>query len=314
MIYAKDNTDFKARRLRAVKQDLNSGAAVLARKALEDIIDYADSCQVENTAGLTVELKELAEQLIAARPSRLVVGNLLRYWLNSLPELPEDLDRARGRAGAHAEEVIDLLQKAQNQVVAKCLEEIQPGMTLMTHSSSSNVMALFRACHLAGLNVSAIITESRPGMEGRKLARYLSKLSINCQFITEAQMASFVVQADKVVIGADTVLRDGSLISKAGSRLLALAAKDAGIPFWVLAEGFKHSLTLPEDAVLEEADLEELQLEVMPHVQMHNIYFELVPARLVTAWVDEEQVAVTFRSLAEARAEMLPALYNPSVN
>lgn len=310
MISDKENSEFKARRLRAVKQDLNSSAAVLARKALEDIIDYADSCQVETTANLTAELKDLATQLIAARPSRLVVGNLLGYWLNSLPELPEDLERARGRAGAHAEEIIDLLQKSQNQAVTKCLEEIKPNMTIMTHSSSSNVMALFRACHLADLKVEAIITESRPGMEGRKLARYLNKLGVSCQFITEAQMASFVVQADKVVIGADTVLRDGSLISKSGSRLLALAAKDAGVPFWVLAEGFKHSLVLPEDAVLEEADLEELQLEALPYVEMHNIYFELVPARLITTWVDEERVAVTFRSLAETRPATVPAVYN----
>lgn len=308
MIYAKDNSDFKARRLRAVKGDLNSSAAVLARKALEDMIDYADSCQVENTEGLVVELKDLAEQLIAARPSRLVVSNVLRYWLNSLPELQEDLDRARGRVGAHAEEVIELLQGAQNEVVARCLEEIQPGMTIMTHSSSSNVMALFRACHLADLKIEAIITESRPGMEGRNLARYLNKLGVPCQFITEAQMASFVVQADKILIGADSVLRDGSLISKAGSHLLALAAKDVGIPFWVLAEGFKHSLVLPEDAVLEEVDIEELQLEEMPYVEVRNVYFDLVPARLITAWVDEERVSVTFRSLAEARIETLPVV------
>jgi len=308
LIYAKDNSDFKARRLRAVKEDLNSGAAVLARKALEDMIDYADSCLVETTTELLVELKDLAEQLIAARPSRLVVGNLLRYWLNSLPDLPDNLDRARGRAGAHAEEVIDLLQASQNEVVARCLEEIQPGMTLMTHSSSSNVMALFRACHLADLNVQAIITESRPGMEGRKLARYLNKLGVPCQFITEAQMASFVMQADKVILGADTVLRDGSLITKAGSHLLALAAKDAGIPFWVLAEGFKHALVLPEDAVLEEVDPDELQLEAMTQVEVRNIYFDLVPARLITAWVDEERVAVTFRSLAETRPETLPVV------
>lgn len=308
MIYAKDNDEFKARRLKAVTQDLNSGAAVLARKALEDMIDYADSCQVATTDELVVELKDLAEQLMVARPSRLVVGNILRLWLNSLPELPDDLERARGRAGAHAEEVIEQLQNSQNEVVARCLDEIQPGMTLMTHSSSSNVMALFRACHRADLKVQAIITESRPGMEGRNLARYLNKLGVPCQFITEAQMGHFVVQADKVLIGADSVLRDGSLISKAGSRLLALAAKDAGIPFWVLAESFKHALVLPEDATLEEVDPEELQLETMENVEVRNVYFDLVPERLITAWVDEERVEVTFRSLAETRAETLPVV------
>lgn len=305
-MYAKANDDFKARRLRAVKEDLNSSAAVLARKALEDLMDYAQSCQIESSVGLELELKDLALQLVDARPSRLVVANLLQHWLQSLPELPTDLERARGRAAVHAEEVIAQLEEAQGQAVAKCLAEIQPGMTLMTHSCSSNVISLFRACHLANLQVQAIVTESRPGMEGRKLARYLNKLGMPCQFITEAQMASFVVQADKVIIGADSVLRDGSLISKAGSRLLALAAKDAGIPFWVVAESFKHSSLLPEDAVLEEADISELQLEAMPHIEVHNIYFDLIPARLVTAWADEHQLAVTFRSLAANLANNLP--------
>lgn len=305
LIYAKDNDDFKARRLRAVKEDLNSGAAVLARKALEDIIDYADSCVVEDTAGLLEELQDLVQQLSQARPSRVVVANLLNYWQATLPDLPEQLDRARGRAAAHAEEVIEELQQAQSEAIQACLQELSSGMTIMTHSVSSNVMALFNACFQTGIKIQAIITESRPGMEGRKLARLLNKLSIPTQFITEAQMAQFVVQADKVIVGADSLLRDGSLISKSGCHLLALAAKDSGIPFWVLAESFKHSLVLPEDASLEEMPDEELQLESMSMVQVRNVYFDLVPARLITAWVDEQGVRVTFRSLAEAPRNLL---------
>lgn len=299
MIYAKDNLDFKARRLRAVKTDLNSGASVLARKALEDILDYTDCCDVPNTPELLEELTDLVNLLGNARPSRVAVANLLQRFLQTLPELPDDLRRARGRAAVHAEELIETARRAQMDAVRHCMAELSDGMTIMTHSVSSAVMALLTACQQAGKKIQVIVTESRPGMEGRNLARYLNRQGIETQFITEAQMAHFVVQADKVIVGADSLLRDGSLVSKAGSRLLALAARDAGIPFWVLAESFKHSLILPEDVVLEEMPEEELQLESMSRVQVRNVYFDLVPARLITAWADEEGVRVVFRSLAE---------------
>ena len=306
MIYAKNNADFKARRLRAVKEDLNSGAATLARKTLEDVIDFAEYCDAADTDELIRELTDLTQQLATARPSRLAVGNALQLWSGCLETLAtEELEGARSDARLAAEEVIQTLSDARTRAVALCKHEIQDGMTLMTLSSSSAVSALFEACHRSGIEFKVILTESRPGMEGRKLARRLNQLAIPVQFITEAQMAHFVPQADKVIVGADSLLRDGSLISKAGSRLLALAARDAGIPFWVLAESFKHSLITPEAIELEEMPEDELQLEPLPNVQVRNFYFDLVPARLVTAWVDELGVRVEFQSHARAPAQPL---------
>ncbi|SFB85061.1 translation initiation factor eIF-2B subunit delta [Marinospirillum celere] len=300
MIYAKDNADFKARRLRAVKEDLNSGASTLARKTLEDMIDFADCCVAADTRELVEELEDLVQKLLTARPSIQAVRNALLRWSDCLESLPEDdLKAARQEAQTAAKEVIQELKAAQKGAVRACVDELKDGMTLMTLSTSSGVMALFEACHLHGIQIQAIITESRPGMEGRKLARFLSKLDIPTQFISEAQMAYFVPQADKVIVGADSLLRDGSLVNKAGSKLLALAARDSGVPFWVLAESFKHSLIPAEDVTLEEMSEDELQLEPLSSVTVRNIYFDLVPARLITAWVDEQGVRVEFRSLAE---------------
>ncbi|WP_114416477.1 translation initiation factor eIF-2B [Marinospirillum perlucidum] len=309
MIYAVDNADFKARRLRAVKEDLNTGAATLARKTLEDIIDFSDCCDAADTQELVTELTDLVTQLSAARPSMVSIQNALRRWSDCLENLPaDDLKEARRLAQMAAEEVIEELQNAQVDAVAACVKELKDGMTIMTHSTSSSVMSLFNACYQAGIKLQAIVTESRPGMEGRKLARFLNKLAIPTQFISEAQMAYFVPQADKVIVGADSLLRDGTLVNKVGSRLLALAARDSGIPFWVLAESFKHSLTLPEDVVLEEMPEDEMQLEELEKVQVRNIYFDLIPARFITAWVDEQGVRVEFRSLAEAsRVPLLAA-------
>lgn len=303
------NADFKRRRLRAVQEDVNSSARILARKALEDLIDYALACDAADAGELIVELDDLALQLAQARPSRVVVSNVLERWRCVLPALADQtLPEARQLARQLAEQVIDELEQANRQLVNLCINEIRPGMTLMTHSCSSSVMALFAACHADQIPVQAIITESRPGMEGRRLARFLQKLDIPTQFITDAQMALSVLEADKVIIGADSLLRDGSAVTKAGSHLLALAARDAGIPLWVLADRFKHSRIPPESIQLEEMPVDEIEFDIGAPVSFRNAYFDLLPSRLIAAWVDEREVRVTFRSLSEQPQEPLLAL------
>ena len=71
------------------------------------------------------------------------------------------------------------------------------------------------------------------------------------RYITDAQGGLFD-QADAVLVGADALLADGTLVNKAGTYLLALAAKDQNVPFWVCAESFKCTTTPADAFALEE--------------------------------------------------------------
>jgi translation initiation factor 2B subunit (eIF-2B alpha/beta/delta family) len=117
------------------------------------------------------------------------------------------------------------------RVVSNTVDFVGTAKTIMTHSLSSTVLNVFEK--LQDSRIAALVTESRPLNEGYILARRLSEWCIPTQLITDAQMGLFAAQADMALVGADSLLADGSLLNKTGSYLLALAAQDAKIPFCV---------------------------------------------------------------------------------
>jgi len=104
--------------------------------------------------------------------------------------------------------------------------------------------------------------------------------------VTEAQMALFAHEADGVMVGADTVLPEGDLINRIGTRLLALAAKDAEVPFYVVAETLK--VAAPSEP-LPFAPQEGTPKEICDEkwLEVRNVYYDVTPARLVTSYVTE---------------------------
>jgi len=92
-------------------------------------------------------------------------------------------------------------------------------------------------------------------------------------------------KVNKVVVGADAVLADGSIINKCGTNVMALSARYHSVPFYVCAESFK--LKTSNDYELEQMSGNELKLNV-PGVETSNIYFERLPPELITQWVGLE--------------------------
>lgn len=293
------NQDFKTRRLRAVAEDVRSGATSLACKALEDLIDYTDAVKVEEVTELINELRDLASQMQLARPAQAALQNALERWMEALASVsPLELPQARRKTAAMADRLIEELRLAQSGTIEAAFSLISEGTRIMVLGMSAQVLGVFNACHQSGRKVEAIICEARPGMEGRKMARALNKMAISAQFISEAQIPALMSEADLVITGACQVCHDGSVVAKVGSRLLALAAQDAAVPFWVLAESFKHSVCAPDAVEMEEMPVDELYLDPLAGIQVRNIYTDLVPARLVSRWVNEQGAQTDFRSLS----------------
>ena len=303
----RNTLDFVAR-LSAIAEDRSHGAAELACQCLDLMADSARLTPVPQTeagpamAALYRRLGEQAEQLAASRPSMTPIQTLLLRWQERLAELPATtLVEARCQAAEAAQGLAEESRAALGKVAAQARSLIGAGQTLLTHSLSSTVLAVFRS--LPAAHVRAIVTESRPLYEGRRLAARLSDWGIPTSLITDAQLGLFVPQADMVLIGADSILADGSVINKAGTYGLALVAHDQGVPVYVCAESCKRRpAQLPEPA-LEEMDPAELspgEPSLGPHVRVRNIYFDRTPARLISGWIDEH--GVQLNSPSESRA------------
>ena len=114
-------------------------------------------------------------------------------------------------------------------------------------------------------------------------------------YITDAQAGMFVARADMVVVGADAILADGALVNKVGTYLIALAARDAGVPLYVCGESFKCTDLHSGEAILEAKSGSELRPPPVPGIKAHNLYFDLTPAELITGWISNEDLNARFR-------------------
>jgi len=197
----------------------------------------------------------------------------------------EDLDALRQRVQGAARQVSEGWATASERIAAHA-RPLLPA-TVLTHSYSASVVAALRARRPDRV----VICESRPLFEGRATARELAAAGIAVTLVTDAQGPLFLSQVEAVLVGADGVLADGSCVNKAGTYLLALAAHDRSLPFYVACESLKISGREQwSEAETEEGDPAEVLPERIDGVTARNIYFERTPARLVTVLITDEGV------------------------
>jgi len=309
----------RRRLLREIEQDLQQGASELARQCLRHLSTFAAHlCQETNGLSPTQavdELLSLCWDLQQCRPSMAPLSNLLRLWQNRLTQDCFDSIQALEQAVTQATEaIIQQSEQAGALIADHAVQLIKNEATVMTHSRSSSVLTCFEHLAAANKSIQAIVTESRPGMEGRQLAKELAQLNIKTHYITEAQMGLFAARADVVLVGADTVLADGGLVNKCGTYLLALAAKANQVPFYACCENAKYSHLVSDTIHLESQAAEELRAPTSGNadlIQPHNIYFDITPAKLISAYITEHglqlpEVSREFyaeASLADKRAK-----------
>jgi Translation initiation factor 2B subunit, eIF-2B alpha/beta/delta family len=261
--------------IRAAIKDIQAnhecGARQLALTALQALRSvYADgTCDGE-------ELRAICRQLAFARPMNAAIENAVASAWSRFLETNDCL-----RA---VDETVEEIETGPEEM-ALAARKVIPSGTIMTHSWSSTVIELLSRIKPRRV----IVSEARPFNEGIRVAKELVRAGVSTTLITEAQMALFVHEADAVVVGADTILPEGDFINKIGTRGLALAAKDADVPFYSVAETLKVSAPsepLPFSA--QEGKAAEICGEKW--LEVRNVYYEVTPARLVTSYVTEHGV------------------------
>ncbi len=281
-----DKNDFRDF-LKQLTEDRVHGASELSRQCLQIAADSALHGPARDPASLLSLLEERGLQMAAQRPSVAPLVNLLARWRLQVSELKDmALDDARWQAAQLAIDLMQLSRNAVRDVAAHARELVGEQKTVLTHSASSTVLEVFHQLKESG--VRAIVTESRPLQLGHRMLAKLSEWAIPTTLITEAQMGLFVRQADCVLVGADSLMPDGTVINNAGTYLLALAAHDQGVPFYVCCESFKRRGPDMGQPVLDEGGGAILGAPDLPHVTAANVCFDLTPAWLVTAWITEQ--------------------------
>ena len=214
--------------------------------------------------GLAAEFAREVRDLRQLRPGMAPIDNLVAHWQQEVADCPaETRDELRLAAVGAAERWSRRSLSAVDRVASHAAALIADGDVILTHSLSSTIGAVFRK--LRGRNVQAI-----------------------------AQIGLFSGRADLALVGADSVLADGGVLNKAGTYLLALAARDQARSLYVCAESFKRRRLRAAEVTFEEDDPAAIRAPDLPGVRPRNLPLDLTPARLISAWIDEDGVTLAW--------------------
>lgn len=246
-------------------------------------------------------LEDRARALLATRPTAVSLKNAVNHVLRGVTERqdratdaggsPPDLEALRHAAEAAAEAFAKRSLDALDQIARHAAERIDDGDAVLTHCNSQAALGGIVLAHEQGRDVRVYATESRPFRQGLITVRQLSKAGVPARYVVDSAMGHVMDHVDVCMVGADAITATGTVVNKIGTRLVALAARASGVPFYTCAETYKfHPDTLDGKGVpIETRPVEEVidPDELPDGVTVENPVFDFTPARYVDAIITE---------------------------
>ena len=222
-------------------------------------------------------LRDIGFALAAARPAMACVGNAVARAVAAVVvhDFGDTIDdvaanvrdaaaRERGRLDAAAAAAVAharaLLFSVERDASSGAIDDTSNrGRVDVVVTLSSSSLVTRTLCEKNGSDkrhdrrrLKVVVSESRPLREGVDVAaRFASEGGHDVTLVTDAALGSELLRMKKqscgdssspisviVLVGADAI-DDGDVVNKVGTRMLALAAREAGVPFFLVSTSDK---------------------------------------------------------------------------
>jgi ribose 1,5-bisphosphate isomerase len=278
------------------------GATNIALYAIDTFNEFiqrhADKPKVE----LWKLAREAEEILINTRHTEPTMRNGLLYIIGKVLQDKEKkiphLNIAE-MVNIYALEYKTKIKEAKQKIAEIGARRIPEGGRVMTHCHSSIVEAILIEAHKSGKKFEVVCTETRPKFQGRITATHLKEAGLQVHLVVDSAMRWVCknLSVDIIFIGADAITSEGTVMNKIGSRLLALVAAEANIPFYVASPMLKYNVdTITGNIEKIErrdenevwSDTQSLHMGLRPkEIEIYNPAFETVARKYIDAVITE---------------------------
>ena len=188
-------------------------------------------------------------------------------------------------------DVLNQFEKVLCDSISKIAETafslMPPGEIVFAYSFSSTVVSCLLNAKAKGRYFRVVCSESRPSMEGRKLANALVSSNIEVILTVDSAMGMILPTCSIAFMGCDCISSPG-LVNKSGSLLLALACHEMNIPLYAVSDTTKF---VDEERFFDFENHQRPGIEVWedapPGVTILNRQFELIPFDYITGLITE---------------------------
>lgn len=212
-------------------------------------------------------------------------------------------------AEAHAIAAEDLAANQRMGALGAAL--LPPSAVVMTHCNTGalatggwgTALGVIRSAHAQGKLAQVYAGETRPWLQGARLTAWeLQQEGIPYQLYVDSAAAFLMCQLkpDWVIVGADRIAANGDTANKIGTYALALAARQLGVKFMVVAPCSTLDYSIPDGSSIpiEQRGAEELlhwggRPVGTPGSAVWNPVFDVTPAGLIDALVTERGVVLS---------------------
>ncbi|MFX1298078.1 MAG: translation initiation factor eIF-2B [Promethearchaeota archaeon] len=268
------------------------GATNVATFGLQSFNKYVNSLNITLRDDFINKIEEVSNLLKNIRPTEPCLRNGLQCVINKVKRiLTDQVDTLKYAIDKNTEVYLNFLTNANKKIAKYGARRIVNDSTILTHCHSSAVVEILKMAHNEGKKIKVIVSETRPMFQGRKTAKTLSEIGIETTMIVDSSMRWIVRHKpiDLILIGADSITVEGTVLNKIGSKLLALVAEENNIPFYVAATMLKYN---PESAfgdleVIEMRNEKEIWEVPPPNLKILNPAFETISRDLISALITE---------------------------
>jgi len=275
------------------------GATNVATNAIDFLCQYAKEIKCKNIDQCITKLHDAKKILEGARVTEPTMRNGLNYIMNKIEKERESLD---------IKDIPIIIESLKNkykimlkdakkkiaEIGARRIPDVETNndFIIMTHCHSSVVAAILLEAKRQGKdNFKVVNTETQPRLQGRKTARKLLSAGIEVIHIIDSAMRWAVnhYEVDVIIVGADSITSEGTVLNKIGTRLLALVAHEEHVPFYVASPLLKYN---PETSFgilekIEMRDPKEIWDFQDEHLSILNPAFETVSRRYIDGLITE---------------------------
>ena len=285
--------------LNRIKSEEFRGPTRVTQAALRALSQASQASSKRSLSEFLEEQAAFGDQLIRTRPTAILLANGVREVLDAIKkganqglEVPALQDIVAKTVDSFLAEI----QHSVDQISEIGARRVRNGDTVLCYGFSTSVLSIVAKAQQQGKNLRVIVSESRPELEGRTMAKELLKLDVPTTMIIDSAVSYFMKDIDRVLIGADAVAANGAVINKIGTSTIAAIAHLSRVNVFVAASIYKFS---PETIFGELVEIEELDPSlVIPNemmsqfkgMQIRNPAFDVTPPEHIDLILTERGV------------------------
>src|SRR6201997_424664 len=266
----------------AIKTMKVRGAPLIGVVGAYGLVLSLKKIRTDDLTKARTQLRKWADILIQTRPTGVNLRWAVERVFNASAKAV-DVSSLRDTLSREADAIFQAELEAAQNIGKFGSPLLEDGDTVLTHCNAGalatvgygTALAVVRAAVDEGKRINVIATETRPLLQGSRLTAFeLAHDKVPVKLIVDSAAAQIMSRGvvDKILVGADRILKTGHVTNKIGTLPIALSAKFYGVPFYAVAPvSTIDMMTDPSMVVIEERNQREVLYVAGKRVAPRNV-------------------------------------------